>query len=144
MKAALYKGPNKIVIEDIDTPQPGNGEIQVKVHSTGICGTDLHLYQGYKVGPWKIDLDRVFGHEFGGIITKLGNNVPENFKVGDRVRVSDVAPGAPEKLLGAKGKVIQVTVIFKTGKSGQKQWYDVEFDEGVQEDKVYESWLEAI
>ena len=87
MKAALYRGPNKIVIGDIDIPEPAEGEIQIKVHSTGICGTDLHLYQGYKVGPWEIDMDRVFGHEFGGIITRLGKNVPDNFSMGDRVVV---------------------------------------------------------
>ena len=87
MKAALYKGPNNISIGDIDIPEPAEGEIQVKVHSTGICGTDLHLYQGYKVGPWNIEKDRVFGHEFGGIITGIGRGVPDNFKTGDRVVV---------------------------------------------------------
>lgn len=87
MKAALYKGPNKIVIGDIDIPEPEDGEIQIKVHSTGICGTDLHMYQGYKIGAWDIKEDRVFGHEFGGIITKTGADVPETFKLGDRVVV---------------------------------------------------------
>jgi len=87
LKAAIYKGPNKIVIEDIEVPEPGKGEIQIKVHSTGICGTDLHMYQGYKIGAWDIGKDRVFGHEFGGIITKLGPDVPGSFKLGDRVVV---------------------------------------------------------
>lgn len=87
MKAALYKGPNKINIGDIDIPEPADCEIQIKVHSTGICGTDLHMYQGYKIGNWDIDRDRVFGHEFGGIITKIGTNVPNNFKLEDRVVV---------------------------------------------------------
>ena len=87
MKAAIYKGPNKIVIEDIKVPEPGKGEIQIKVHSTGICGTDLHMYQGYEIGAWDIGKDRVFGHEFGGIITKLGPDVPGSFKFGDRVVV---------------------------------------------------------
>lgn len=87
MKAALYKGPNKIAIEDIPIPEPADNEIQIKVHSTGICGTDIHLYKGYRVGPWEIDPDRVFGHEFGGVITKLGKAVPEIYKVGKRVVV---------------------------------------------------------
>ncbi len=87
MKAAIYKGPNKIVIEDIEVPEPVKEEIQIKVHSTGICGTDLHMFQGYEIGAWDIGKDRVFGHEFGGIITKLGPDVPGSFKLGDRVVV---------------------------------------------------------
>ena len=87
MKAALYKGPNKIVIGEIPIPEPKENEIQVKVGSVGICGTDVHLYKGFKGGSFTIEKDVVFGHEFGGIITKLGSRVPSFFKLGQRVVV---------------------------------------------------------
>ncbi len=87
MKAALYKGPNKICIENIPIPEPKDNEVQVKVHSTGICGTDLHLYKGYNVGTFSAPLNMVFGHEFGGVITKTGKNVPAVYKIGQRVVV---------------------------------------------------------
>ncbi|HEB30036.1 MAG TPA: hypothetical protein ENI15_04080 [Spirochaetes bacterium] len=87
MKAALYKGPEKIIIEEIPTPEPGDGEIQIKVHSTGICGTDIHLYKGFKVGMLPTPQNIVFGHEFGGIITKKDKNVPGEYKAGQRVVV---------------------------------------------------------
>jgi L-iditol 2-dehydrogenase len=87
LKAALYKGPNKIVIGEIPIPEPQENEIQVKVGSVGICGTDIHLYKGFKGGSFTIENDVVFGHEFGGIITKLGSRVPSFFKLGQRVVV---------------------------------------------------------
>ena len=87
MKAALFKGPNKIRIEDIPVPEPADNEIQIKVHSTGICGTDLHLYNGLKVGAFSAPENMVFGHEFGGKIIKKGESVPSVYKVGQRVVV---------------------------------------------------------
>jgi len=87
LKAALYKGPNKIKIGDIPIPEPKDNEIQIKVHSTGICGTDLHLFKGYNVGALTAVKNMVFGHEFGGIITKVGKSVPEEYMVGKRVVV---------------------------------------------------------
>lgn len=87
MKAALYKGPNKIVIDEIPIPEPKANEIQIKVASVGICGTDIHLYKGFKGGSFTIEENVVFGHEFGGIITKFGSAVPSFFKVGQRVVV---------------------------------------------------------
>ncbi len=87
MRAALYKGPNKIAIGEVPVPQPGKNEIQVKVASVGICGTDIHLYKGFKGGSFTVQEDVVFGHEFGGVITKLGKEVPASFKIGQRVVV---------------------------------------------------------
>jgi len=46
MKAALFKGPNKIVIDEIPVPESLSNEIQIKIASTGICGTDIHLFKG--------------------------------------------------------------------------------------------------
>lgn len=44
MRAAMYYGNSKIEIADVPEPSPGAGEVKVKVHANGICGTDLHEY----------------------------------------------------------------------------------------------------
>jgi L-iditol 2-dehydrogenase len=87
LKAALYKGPEKIVVEETSIPEPGVGEIQIKVHSTGICGTDIHLFKGFKVGQLSTPENIIFGHEFGGLITRIGKNVPGEYRIGQRVVV---------------------------------------------------------
>ncbi|MBJ7352265.1 MAG: dehydrogenase, partial [Rhodococcus sp.] len=44
MRAAVYYGPNKVEITDVPEPNPGAGQVKVKVGFNGICGTDLHEY----------------------------------------------------------------------------------------------------
>jgi propanol-preferring alcohol dehydrogenase len=84
MKAAvLHKPGEPIVIEDIDDPQPGPGEILIKVKACGICHTDLHLI----AGEWPLKkLPLILGHEAVGIVEAAGADV-KNFKVGDRAGI---------------------------------------------------------
>ena len=79
MKAAFVKEPSTIVIDDVETPSIGPGDILVKMQSCGICGSDLEKVFG-KYGQPSMRL----GHEPAGIITKVGSNVTD-FKKGDRV-----------------------------------------------------------
>ncbi|MGB6276778.1 MAG: dehydrogenase, partial [Rhodococcus sp. (in: high G+C Gram-positive bacteria)] len=44
MRAAVYYGPNKVEITDVPEPNPGEGQVKIKVGFNGICGTDLHEY----------------------------------------------------------------------------------------------------
>lgn len=82
MKAAVL---NKIgyPLEIIDTPKPiiAPNEILVRTKACGICGTDIHIQEGWGYVP---DLPFVMGHEPSGIVAEIGNNVTR-FKVGDRV-----------------------------------------------------------
>src|SRR5579883_903279 len=81
MRAAVYRGVNDVRVETIPTPQIGPGEVLVRVHSCGICGTDLKkIHTGSHSAP------RIFGHETAGTIVQTGKDV-ENFAVGDRVMV---------------------------------------------------------
>jgi L-iditol 2-dehydrogenase len=79
MKAAVYKEARKMVIEDVDDPVAGPGEVVVKVKYVGICGSDLHLYS-YGFLP----SDYTMGHEATGTIVSVGDGV-EGWKEGDRV-----------------------------------------------------------
>lgn len=79
MKAAVYKGKHRFEISDIPTPAPGPSQLLVKVHSCGICGTDVHAVM-YEIAP----PGTVLGHEFSGTVVKTGSQV-SRWKAGDRV-----------------------------------------------------------
>jgi L-iditol 2-dehydrogenase len=79
MRAAVYRGINDVRVETIAVPEIGEGEVLVKIHTCGICGTDLK-----KIHSGSHDAPRVFGHEMAGTIAQIGAGV-EGFAVGDRV-----------------------------------------------------------
>jgi L-iditol 2-dehydrogenase len=81
MKAAVYRGVNDVRLEEVPVPEIGAGEILVRVHTCGICGTDLK-----KIASGSHSAPRIFGHETSGIVAKAGEGV-QKFKVGDRVVV---------------------------------------------------------
>jgi (R,R)-butanediol dehydrogenase/meso-butanediol dehydrogenase/diacetyl reductase len=93
MKAAVWYGRKDVRVETVpEPPAPGPGEVKIKVHQTGICGSDLHEYDA---GPIFIPTKEahpltgrkaplILGHEFSGEIVEIGKEV-KNFKVGDRV-----------------------------------------------------------
>jgi alcohol dehydrogenase, propanol-preferring len=86
MKAAIVKQFGKpLAIEDVPMPQPGPGEVLVKVKACGVCHTDLHAASG----DWPVKPVPPFipGHEAAGIVAALGPGVT-NLKVGDAVGVA--------------------------------------------------------
>src|ERR1043166_4172923 len=84
MKATCYYGKNDIRVENVPDPKILNPrDAIVKITSTAICGSDLHLYDGYLPTMEKGD---VVGHEFMGEVVDVGPEV-ENLKRGDRVVV---------------------------------------------------------
>jgi threonine dehydrogenase-like Zn-dependent dehydrogenase len=84
MKATCWKGPNTVQVEDVPDPQILNGQDAiVKISSTAICGSDLHLLQAYI--PAMVPGD-ILGHEFMGEVVEVGPSVTK-LKVGDRVVV---------------------------------------------------------
>ncbi|MBQ4124302.1 zinc-binding dehydrogenase [bacterium] len=90
MKALRYYAPLTVKFEDVDIKDPKDGEVQVKIMAALTCGTDVKTYRrGHPVLIKKIPSG--FGHEFAGIITKVGNNV-FGFKEGDRVVAANSAP----------------------------------------------------
>src|SRR5271166_2117564 len=81
MTAAVYHGLNDVRVEMVPVPKIEAGEILVRVHTCGICGTDLK-----KIASGSHSAPRIFGHETAGVVVAAGENVTE-FRVGDRVMV---------------------------------------------------------
>lgn len=81
MQAAVYRGINDVRVEAVPVPQIGPGEVLIRVHTCGICGTDLKkIHTGSHSAP------RIFGHETSGVIAAVTDEV-EGFQPGDRVIV---------------------------------------------------------
>jgi L-iditol 2-dehydrogenase len=81
MSAAVYRGVDDVRVETVPVPKISAGELLVKIHTCGICGTDLKkIHTGSHSAP------RVFGHEMSGTVVAAGAGVA-NFAVGDRVMV---------------------------------------------------------
>ncbi len=85
MKALVYHGNEDVRVEELPNPRVKDpGDAVVQVSSSGICGSDLHLYHGDIPDTEKGD---VFGHEFMGIVEEVGSDV-RSLGPGDRVVVS--------------------------------------------------------
>ena len=90
MKALQFYSPLNVVYEDVEIKDPKEGEVQVQIKAALTCGTDVKTYRrGHPVLIKKVPSG--FGHEFSGIITKVGKNVA-GFNVGDRVVAANSAP----------------------------------------------------
>jgi len=84
MKANCWMGKKDVRVNNVPDPQILNGnDVIIKVTSTAICGSDLHLYNGFIPTLEKGD---ILGHEFMGRVVEVGKTV-KNLKVGDRVVV---------------------------------------------------------
>src|SRR4051812_44276702 len=82
MRATCWYGPNNMVVEDVPDPKIVNKQDAiVRITSTAICGSDLHLYNGFI--PFMEPGD-ILGHEFMGEVVEVGSEV-KKLKVGDRV-----------------------------------------------------------
>ncbi len=88
MKAALFYGPFDIRTEDTAKPAAGRGQAVVKIKAVGICGSDLHFYDG--THPYQ-NYPRIYGHEMAGIVDETGEGVT-GFKRGDRVAIEPLLP----------------------------------------------------
>ncbi|HSY98734.1 MAG TPA: zinc-dependent dehydrogenase [Terriglobales bacterium] len=81
MRAAVYRGINDVRLETVPVPKIGPGELLVRVHTCGICGTDLK-----KISSGSHSAPRIFGHETSGVVAAAGEGVAR-FKARDRVVV---------------------------------------------------------
>ena len=85
MKALVKAKPERgLWIDDVPEPQVGINDVKIRVLATGICGTDLHIYEWDAWAQKTIPVPLVIGHEFVGEIVEVGSNVTD-FHVGDRV-----------------------------------------------------------
>src|SRR5580658_321163 len=79
MRAAVYRGKGKVLVETVPVPVIGPGEVLIRVAACGICGTDLKkIEHGFVPAP------QIFGHEVAGTVVAVGAGVTR-WKPGDRV-----------------------------------------------------------
>lgn len=93
VRALVLERQHELKLRDIDLPQTvGPGEVRIKIHTVGICGSDVHYYTHGRIGPFVVEAPMVLGHEAAGTLVETGEGV-EHLKVGDRVCME---PGIPD------------------------------------------------
>jgi L-iditol 2-dehydrogenase len=105
MLAAIYYGKNDMRLETIPVPRIGAGELLVRIHTCGICGTDLK-----KISTGSHSAPRVFGHEVAGVVVARGTGVTR-FAEGDRVMVFHHIPCG--NCYYCKHKVFSQCLVYK-------------------------------
>lgn len=85
MKSAVFYGKHDLRVEEREMPSLGPEDVLIQVKACGVCGTDVHIYEGDE-GAAAVVPPTVLGHEFSGIVVDIGENVTE-WKPGDRVCV---------------------------------------------------------
>ncbi len=83
MKSAVFHGKCDIRVEEREIPSVGPEEVLIKVMACGVCGSDVHIFEGDQGSTTTVP-PLIQGHEFAGIITEVGENV-KDWKVGDHV-----------------------------------------------------------
>lgn len=123
MKRAKITGKRKIELLDVPPPTPGPGQVKVRVHASGVCGSDVleYLYPG--------EFSQCLGHEYAGTVAEAGPGA-EGFRVGDRVvaheysgqgfseytivRAGELLP-LPEELSFEEGALLEPMVVVLCG-----------------------------
>ncbi len=91
MKAIVAHAAKDLRIEDYPQPEPGAGQVLIRMKAGGICGSDLHYYNHGGFGPITLKQPMVLGHEVAGVIERLGKGV-DTLAVGQLVAISPSRP----------------------------------------------------
>lgn len=91
MKAAVLHRPGEIRVEQRQVPEPGPGEVLVRVRAVGVCGSDVHYYKEGRIGRRVVEKPLILGHECAGEVVALGSGV-SHLRIGSRVALE---PGVP-------------------------------------------------
>ncbi|XP_053317811.1 sorbitol dehydrogenase [Spea bombifrons] len=91
--SVVVHGIGDLRLENRPIPEPGPNEVLLKMHSVGICGSDVHYWQHGRIGDFIVKKPMVLGHEASGTVVKIGASVT-HLKPGDRVAIE---PGVPRE-----------------------------------------------
>jgi D-xylulose reductase len=93
MRALVLEKQHELALRDIDLPQEvGPGQVKIKIHTVGVCGSDVHYYTHGRIGGFIVNEPMVLGHEAAGTVVEIGAGVT-HLKIGDRVCME---PGIPD------------------------------------------------
>src|SRR6266481_6826220 len=117
MKAQVFHGPGDLRFEDIPVPEPGDGEIVVRIDAALTCGTDVKvLRRGHPVMIPHVPT--VFGHELAGTVGRVGRGVA-GLKEGDRVVAANSAPCGACRLCRMGRENLCEDLLFVNGAYGE-------------------------
>lgn len=93
MRALVLERVGELSLREIDLPQEvGPDDVRIRLHTVGVCGSDVHYYTHGRIGDFIVNEPMVLGHEAAGTIIEVGTNVT-HLKPGDRVCME---PGIPD------------------------------------------------
>lgn len=93
MKALVLEEKGKLSLRDFDLPNTlGRKDVRIKIHTVGICGSDVHYYTHGRIGHFIVNEPMVLGHEASGTVIEVGEDVT-HLAAGDRVCME---PGIPD------------------------------------------------
>jgi threonine dehydrogenase-like Zn-dependent dehydrogenase len=88
MKAVVFAGKDRVAVEQVPRPLPGPGEAVIKITTTTICGTDIHIIRG----EYPVRSGLILGHEPVGVIHELGAGLEGLYDIGQRVIAGAITP----------------------------------------------------
>ena len=94
MKTAVMEGIGKMGFEERSIPTPKADEVLVKLDYVGICGSDLHYYETGAIGDYVVKPPFVLGHEPGGVVVEVGENVRHLNREANRSGRGRVSPSS--------------------------------------------------
>ncbi|WP_242876028.1 zinc-dependent alcohol dehydrogenase family protein [Cellulosilyticum sp. I15G10I2] len=92
MRALVYHSPQNISVEDVKVPEVGEKDVLIKIKYCGVCGTDIHIYNG-DGGAFEVTPPLIMGHEFSGTVEQVGSQVK-------KVNIGDVVTVDPNNMCG--------------------------------------------
>jgi len=91
--ALVLERQHELALREIDLPmEVGPRQVKIKIHTVGVCGSDVHYYTHGRIGPFVVEAPMVLGHEAAGTVVEVGSAVT-HLKAGDRVCME---PGVPD------------------------------------------------
>ncbi|MEV8336917.1 NAD(P)-dependent alcohol dehydrogenase [Leucobacter sp. NPDC077196] len=91
MRASVLLGTRELAIEERPVPAPAADEVLVRVGAVGVCGSDVHYFREGRIGDFVVEAPLVLGHEVGGVIVAVGENV-DAARIGQRVAIEPQRP----------------------------------------------------
>ena len=76
MEALVLERAKELTLRDIDIPETlGPHDVRIKLHTVGVCGSDVHYYETGRIGPFVVEEPMVLGHEAAGTVIEVGDEV---------------------------------------------------------------------
>ncbi|WP_105030211.1 NAD(P)-dependent alcohol dehydrogenase [Arthrobacter ruber] len=91
MTASVLRGVGDLILEERPVPTPDADQVLIRVHSVGVCGSDVHYFKHGRIGPYIVESPLILGHELSGEIVAVGANVNDS-RIGQRVAVEPQRP----------------------------------------------------